>query len=59
MDFCLLLKLCVKILVKIFLKSSVLNAAKNFLIKLKKSATNAFKIASKKQFKKQQKKLVI
>ena len=52
MDFYLSLRVWVEILVKILVKTCVVNIAKTFLIMLKKSATDAPKTSSKRQNKK-------
>ena len=59
MDSCLSLKIWAKILVKIQLKTVGTNTVKNFLITLNNLPQIHFKLLQKKQFKKQQKQLVI
>ena len=59
MDFYLLLKALIKILAKISLNTWAVNTDRKFPDHAKQSTTDAFKTAKKKQFKKQQKQLVI
>ena len=59
MDFCLLLKIWVEILVKILSKNLSCKYSQKLLDHAKQSATDALKTASKKRFEKQQKQLVI
>ena len=47
MNFCLLLKIWIKLLVKKYVKAWVANIARNFLIMIKKSAADAPKTSSK------------
>ena len=47
MNFCLLLKIWIKLLVKKYVKAWVANIARNFLIMIKKSAADVPKTSSK------------
>ena len=59
MDFCLLLKIWITILVKISVKTCVVNKIKNLLIMVNNRQQMHLKLLQKESFKKQQKKLVI